>query len=174
MRAETVAEIDFVAGDYASASALCRETMLRLASATSGHPAWRELRLLLIASELMLDRTESAAEECRRLVVDRHAYAQHGFEHFEIELMENIALVAAKRGTPESAAQLLACSDRGWKRLGYTRPLRNALIAKEAHRLLERALPKDELRRALDAGERITADEARELAASALAMEAPI
>ena len=168
LRNGSVAEIDFVVGDYASVGALCRETMRRLASALPLHPGWQDIRLLLISSELMLDHTESAAEECRRLVVDGHAYAQRGFEHLEIELTENIALVAAKCGMPESAARLLACSDHMWKRLGYTRPVRNALIAEEIRRLLERALPKDKLRQALDAGERMTDDEARQLSASVL------
>ena len=67
-----------------------------------------EIRALLIESELMLDHIDSTAEECRRLVIDRHTYHEHGFEYLETESMENVAIVAAKRGMPESAAQLPA------------------------------------------------------------------
>jgi len=174
MRNAAVAEIDFVAGDYASVAALCRETMHRLASALPLAPAWRDIRILLVESELMLDRTESAAEECRRLVVDRRAYADHQLQYLDAELMASIALVAAKHGMPESAAQLLAYSEQEWKRLGYTRKVRNTLIVEKAHRLLEPALTEDELRRTRDAGERMTAAEARQLAASVFATEAPV
>jgi len=173
LRAETVAEIDFVAGDYASASAICRETMLRLASAPSGHPAWRELRLSLIGSELMLDRTESAAEECFKLVVDRCTYVHDDLEDTDAELVETAALVAGQRGLLKTAAQLVAWSNQAWKRLGLTRPPRYARIAEQAHRLLDHALAEDERRRSRDAGERMTAADALQLAAAASAAEAP-
>ena len=167
LRNYAVAEIEFIVGDYASVRALCRETMHRLASTVPDVRSWLQYRLLLVANELMLDQVDSAAEECRKLVADRHAYARHGSEHLEIELMENVALVAVKRGMPERAAQVLACSEQAWKRLGYKPPVRNTLIVEEVHRMLERALPEDELRRALHAGGRMTTDEARQLIASA-------
>ena len=173
MRNWAVAEIDLIAGDYASAGALCRETMHRLASVLPLHPIWMGIRFLLIESELMLDRIDSAAEECRNIVVDRHIFYRYGFEDSWIELMDNVAVVAAKRGMLESAAQLLAFSGQGRKRLGYMRLVRNALIVEEIQRLLELTVPKDELHRALDAGGRMTADEARQLAASVLRPEAP-
>ena len=170
-----VAEINFVAGDYASASTLCRETIYRAVSVSSLDPVWFSIRFMLIASELMLDRIDSAAEECHRLLVDRlgHVFFEdRDLDAPEFELMENIALVAAKRGMSESAARLLASSEHGWTWLGYTSRLTGSgLIAKEAHRLLEHALPKGELHRALDAGERMTTDDARQLVASVLAHE---
>jgi len=166
-RNSAVAQIDFIAGDYASCSELCRETMYRLASAALDNRLLREIRLTLIESELMLDRVESALEECRKLLLDPVSYVEY-LEIFAVELIENIALVAIKREMPEYAAQLLAYSDHGWKRLGYTRPDTKAGIARKAHRLLELALPEGELRRARDAGERLTADEARQLGASVL------
>jgi len=174
MRNWAVTEIDFVAGDYASAGALCRETMRRLASALPLHSVWWEIRLVQIESELMLDHVSSAAKECRRIVVDRHAFTEYGFELIEIEWMDAVALIAVKSRMPESAAQLLACSEQRRKRLGYMRSTKNALIAEEIHRLLEPLLPKDELRRALDAGERMTDGEARQLSSSVLAIDVPV
>jgi predicted ATPase/DNA-binding winged helix-turn-helix (wHTH) protein len=153
-----LADTEFALGRGDEAIALCREAIemarVHAVPAAARHVYSNMVPALLARGDF--DAAEDAIREGRRLMVRSHGSAR--------DLLLPAALLAWRRGQPDSAARLLGCADRVYRDLGEEphppeRRMRDSVLAG-----LQAALPADMLDSLRRAGAACSEDEGFEQA----------